>query len=123
VGLQRFPFAAYHTSEDTPDGLDPALMGQALDICERFVAVLEDNYVPRYRHQLQPWLTRHGLYFNWEEDPENFRRLNNLVLFSLDGKRSLLDLARLSGAGFFRVRDYLSRFVGKGLVERLEWRP
>lgn len=119
VGLQRHPFRYYHTSKDTPECLSAGHIGDALRVCDAFVDVVESNYVPRLRGKLQPWLTRRGLYFDHYVEPQLSAQLNNLVLFNVDGRRSLVDLASLSGAPFAVVRDYLERFVAEGLVDRL----
>lgn len=118
IGLQRHPFAEYHTSKDTPELLSLDLLTEAIEICDAFIDVMERNYVPAYVNFAQPWLTRHGLYFDAVEDRENFRKFNNLVLFNLDGEKSVLELARLSGLDFDTVWRFLEAFVEKRLVRK-----
>lgn len=118
VSLQRYPFREYHTSFDTPDIIRPSFLEEALQIGLAFVEVLERNYVPVFRGRLQPWLTRHGLYFDATEDPEKFQRLNNRVLFSIDGRTSVLELARRAELDFGVVWDYLERFADAGLIDK-----
>ena len=117
-GLQRFPFAQYHTSHDTPDILDPALLGEALEICETTIETLERNYVPSYAGLLPPWLTKHDLYFDVREDPATANTLNGSVLYGIDGKTSVLRLARESGLPFETVWRFLEAFADKGLIEK-----
>jgi aminopeptidase-like protein len=95
------------------------MLGEALQVCDGFVDIVESNFVPRLTGRLQPWLTRRGLYFDHYVEPALSAQLNNLVLFNVNGRRSVLDLARISGAPFTKVRDYLERFVEAGLMERL----
>ena len=116
VALQRFPFRFYHTNRDTPDILEPALVVEALKIADQFIDILERDYVPQYRNKAQPWLTRHGLYFDHYQDPQKFQRLNNTVLFNVDGRRPVSELARLAGVRFGELHDYLERFAALGLI-------
>jgi aminopeptidase-like protein len=118
ASLQRFPFRYYHTSRDTPDILEPPLVEEALRVADAFIDIVERDYVPSWRRKLQPWLTRHGLYFDHASDPEQFQRLNNLALFHIDGRRSVSALARLAGVGFGRLHAYLERFAELGLIAK-----
>ena len=116
--LQRHPFAFYHTSHDTPDILSPELIVEALKVSTSFIDVVERDYVPVFRNIAQPWLTRHGLYFDHYVDPQQFQRLNNLALFNVDGRKSVADLARLADVPFSLLYDYLERFRARGLVDK-----
>jgi aminopeptidase-like protein len=118
VALQRYPFAYYHTHHDTPDILSRDLVIEALKVADAFIDILERDFVPRYRNVAQPWLTRHGLYFDHAVDPEQFRRLNNVALFNLDGHRSVSELARMAGVGFGLLCDYLDKFAARGLIDK-----
>jgi aminopeptidase-like protein len=119
VGLQRYPFQHYHTMHDTPDVLELTHLQDALKICQASIDILETNFVPRFRNFLPPWLTRHNLYYDSIRDAERFSKLNNKLLYSIDGRRSLIDLATLAELPFADVRDYVTRLHEKGLVERL----
>ncbi|MBW2003586.1 MAG: DUF4910 domain-containing protein [Deltaproteobacteria bacterium] len=119
ISLQRFPFKEYHTSDDNPDLVNGDYLLEALDICLRFIQILECDYVPRYTNYLQPWLTRSGLYYDAQEDPENFEIFNNHILFNINGNNSILDLASRTGLSFFKVYDYLELFFEKKLIEKL----
>jgi len=116
VAIQRFPFAEYHTSDDTPAIVSPSYLLEALNVAEQFVTLLEKDYVPCWRNRLPPYLTRRGLYFDSKFDTEPFHRFNNLVQFHIDGKRSVLDLAALSGVAFSDLVSYLDQFVKQQLI-------
>lgn len=116
VAVQRHPFKEYHTSGDTLEIIDPFHLSTALDICLHFIDVIEGNFIPEFTGLLPPWLTRHGLYFDATDDRANFHRFNNLVLFNLDGTKSVIELAEQAGMSFETVRGYLERFAEKGLI-------
>lgn len=122
VALQRHPFREYHTGRDTPDILNLDNLAEALEICETTVSFLERNLVPRLNSFLPPWLTKHGLYFDATLDTEKFGKLNNLVLFSVDGKRTILDLADRAELPFDVVQRYIAGLAERDLV-RLEPAP
>jgi aminopeptidase-like protein len=116
VALQRYPFAQYHTSDDTPAIVRADYLLEALRVAEEFINLLDRDYVPALTQRLPPWLTRRGLYFDSKLDTERFQRFNNLVLFNLNGKRSVLELAELAGLEFAEALAYLDRFAEQGLV-------
>ena len=120
VALQRFPFDEYHTSDDTPDIINSKYLMEAVEIGKKFVQILEQNYVPDFLYRLPPWLTRRGLYFDCRDDKEKFHKFNNIVMFNVNGRFSLLDLAEMSGLDFFKVYDYMEKFVDQGIVKKSE---
>ena len=117
VALQRYPFLEYHTDQDTPEIIEPELLKAALKVCQRFVEGLEKNCVPSYTNYFSPWLTRQNLYFDSIEDPNRFRKFNNKILFNINGKKSLVDLADAAELNFSSVWEYLQKFVDKKLIK------
>jgi len=117
VSLQRHPFPEYHTSEDTPDIVSGKFLEEGLEITKTFVRILESDFVPRYRIVLQPWLTRHGLYFDCLSDFDHFARFNHHVMYNVNGHHSVLDIAEKAGLNFFDVLDFLKRFKEKGFID------
>ncbi len=117
-GLQRYPFAHYHTHFDTPDLLDRDLLAEAFEICELTIDILERNYVPVFTKRLPPWLTKHGLYIDASEDRERHNKLSGEVLYAIDGSRSVLGLARDAGLPFMSVWSYLEGFADRGFIRK-----
>ena len=93
-------------------------MLEALDFSERFVEMLELDYVPEYVGKLPPWLTRRGLYFDSKIDPENHDKYNNHLLYKVDGKKSVLDLAEIIGLTFSDTLNYLKDFLESGVIHK-----
>lgn len=119
AALQRYPFAQYHTSDDVPALLDGALMDAAVQAGLRFLEIMELNQVPEFTQKFQPWLTRRGLYFDYTKHPDQYHKLNNLVLFHADGRRTVLELAMLADLPFHTVRAYIDSFVEQGIMRYL----
>ena len=118
VAIQRFPFPEYHTSADCPELIDDRLMLEALEFSERFIDMLERDYVPEYVGKLPPWLTRRGLYFDSKLDPDNHNKYNNNLLYNIDGALSVVDLAEKTGLGFGIVLDYLNKLLESGVIRK-----
>ncbi len=123
AALQRYPFAQYHTSDDVPTLLEGTLLEQAVQAGIRFAQILEADAVPRFSLNFQPWLTRRGLYLDRTTDLAAYHKLCNLVLFHVDGRHTLLDLARLSGLPFQAVQAYLDAFAEQGILHYEPVRP
>ena len=118
VALQRFPFAEYHTSNDTLEIIEEQYLNEALKICENFISIMENDYIPEYTNLFQPWLTKRDLYYDSIDNPGKNHKLNNLVLFNVNGTNSVLDLARIADLSFFEVQQYLERFAEQNLMRR-----
>ncbi|MCP3932286.1 MAG: DUF4910 domain-containing protein [Bacteroidetes bacterium] len=123
ISLQRYPFPQYHTSDDTPDIINKEYMIEALNISDQFINILEKDYIPIYNNNLPPWLTKRGVYFDSKDDSDRFHKFNNLILYNIDGQRSVSDLAHLADLNFFEVLNYLSQFLNKNLIKRkrIDW--
>ena len=120
VSLQRFPFDEYHTSDDTPEIINNEYLLQSFQIIKNFIRLMETNYIPEYNNNLQPWLTRRRLYFDGENSPEEFRNFNNILLYNINGKNSVLDLANLIQTDSDRVFEYLEKFYKMDLIQKKE---
>jgi len=118
VAIQRFPFREYHTSGDTIDLIDYGLMMESLDFSERFINILENDYIPDYPNSLPPWLTRRELYFDSKLDPENHNKYNNHLLYNIDGEKSVMDLSETTDLKFEVSLKYLEQLYESGVIEK-----
>ena len=118
VAIQRFPFREYHTSGDVVELIEDDLMLEALDFSERFIKILENDYVPEYTGHLPPWLTRRELYFDSKLDPENNKKYNNHLLYHIDDKLSVMDLSDMAGLKFDVALGYLEQLATSGVIRK-----
>jgi aminopeptidase-like protein len=114
--LQRHPFEHYHTSFDTPDALDETRLSEAFDAIFKTIEVLETDSVPRILGVVPPWLTRHGLYVDRADKP-NLRKLNDQLLYAIDGIASASELAERFDLAFRDVKDFLERCARAGILD------
>lgn len=120
VGIQRFPFAEYHTSDDTIQIINKEYLSEALDIAKLFIRIMEEDYVPQYTNKLQPWLTRRGLYYDSKRDSQNYHKFNNSLLFNVNGETSVSELAEKGNLDFFAVNKYLNKMLHSNYINQLQ---
>jgi aminopeptidase-like protein len=118
VAIQRYPFKEYHTSGDVVELIEDKLMLESLEFSEKLIGILENDYIPEYSGNLPPWLTRRKIYFDSKLDPENHNKYNNHLLYNIDGKLSVMDLAELTGLKFELVIDYLDKLTNSGIIKK-----
>lgn len=118
VAIQRYPFAEYHTSGDTVELIEDKLMLESLDFSERFIHILENDYIPYYPDKLPPWLTRRKLYFDSKMDPENHNKYNNHLLYNIDGQTSVMDLCENIDLKLDASLDYLEELFEDGVIKK-----
>ena len=107
-------------SSDVPDLIQDELMLEALAISERFIDIIEQDYIPEYINKLPPWLTRRGLYFDSKLDSGNHEKYNNNLLYNIDGKHSVLELAEKYELNFANVKNYLEKLLESGVITKCE---
>jgi aminopeptidase-like protein len=118
VSIQKYPYKYYHTSEDIPQNINIEDLKTSLSLSIKFCELLEKDYIPEFTTLNPPWLTKHGLYFDRESDPENFHKYNNELLFNIDGKNSVIDLCKMTGIRFGNIYNYLEKFIDRGFIKK-----
>lgn len=125
---QFAPYAEYHSSQDTPDLMQPAQLDEMLDCLKKVVETLEDNaFVSRrfdgliclsnpeydlYMERPDPTVVK-----DLEADAEKWGHLLDCLFRYMDGDMTILDIATKHDLPFDRLSRYLRRFEEKGLVE------
>jgi len=119
VGIQRHPFKYYHTHKDNPDIIKSEYLIEGLKISKNFIDILESDYIPIFTYKIPPKLSKHNLYYDSIEDPLKFQKFNNHLLFNINGKNKISDLAEKIGLSYWEVYDYLENFVNLNLIKRI----
>ncbi|WP_096701972.1 DUF4910 domain-containing protein [Magnetospirillum sp. 15-1] len=125
---QFAPYAEYHSSQDTPELMQPAQLDEMLDCLKRVVDVLEDNAVVTRRFDGLICLSNpdYDLYMerpdptvvkDLDADAEQWGHLLDCLFRYMDGDHTILDIAAMHNLPFDRLSRYLRRFEEKGLVE------
>jgi aminopeptidase-like protein len=124
---QFAPYREYHSSRDTPELMDPAQLEEMLEVLKRTVDVLEKNATMERRFDGLVCLSnpQYDLYMerpdptidkNLGADAEKWGHLLDCMLRYFDGSKTILDIALAHDLPFSRLRRYLERFEGKGLI-------
>jgi aminopeptidase-like protein len=124
------PFPEYHTSLDTAELMDEALLDEMLDVFRAALRALDENVVAHRQFEGLPALSspRYRLYRErpdpavakeLPEDAEKWGYLADSLLRLFDGRTTVLEIAERFELPFDEVRAYVQQFADKGLV-RLE---
>jgi aminopeptidase-like protein len=84
---------------------------ETIDLCKRFVYLVEHNYFPCRTYTGNLFLSKYGLYEDLNVDDTIEK-----IQFSFEGNKSVLDISRELSVNFDRVVDYAKNFHAKGLV-------
>ncbi len=106
----------YHYDSDTPEAVDGYHLVESLWILQRIAEVFETDRVPVRNFKGPVRQDRYKLYADATAQKGEYD-LREAAPILMDGKRSLLDIARELGADFFAVRDFARRMEERGLVE------
>ncbi len=131
VSLTRWPFAGYHTDQDTPDKLLEERLQDTLDAAFEICLTLERNVCLERRFDGLVSLSRYGLYkaapgIERGDDSETVQRWNllmNCLPRYLDGKTGLLDVAERYRLPLSEVHAYAMEWVEKGLARTVSPGP
>jgi len=116
ISLTRYPYDEYHTSDDTPAIIHDAALAEAADIVEAIVRQFCCDYRPRRRFTGPVFLSGVGLWIDHAVNRPLNRAMEKIML-SLEGDRSISDIAAELQMDFWTVRDYLEQFRIKGLID------
>jgi len=118
LSLTRHPYPEYHTSEDNIELIDINKLREARDVIQTFFDMIEDDYIPVLNQPGPIFLSGYDLYPNWEEDPSKFPVWLSFldIMYSIDGRRSLLEIANNVKRPYSHVKDWCDSFSNKALL-------
>ncbi len=111
VSITRWPYPEYHTSDDNPGILSMEKIKESIDLCKRFVHLVEHNYFPCRTFTGNLFLSKYGLYEDLNVDDTIEK-----IQLAFEGNKSVLDISKELSVNFDRVVDYAKNFHKKGLV-------
>ena len=119
IGLQRFPFNEYHTDDDTFKIIDSKLLEESFLIVEKFIKILENDFVPKFKTFLPPRLSKRHLYFDYFND-KYASKYSFELLYSIDGIKTLSSICLKLELDFFKAEKYLNNMIDQGILEKNE---
>lgn len=112
-----FPYYEYHTSGDTIDIIKEENLVEARDIILEAIDIIENDYVPVRNYIGIPFVAKYGLWVDRNQNPEKRTAVNN-ILFLLDNKTSIFEIARKLTLDIKEVQDVLDKLIENKLVEK-----
>lgn len=115
VSITRWPYPQYHTTADNPSMIVPENLEEAKTVFTEILNILNTNRYPIYLSRGPIFLSRYNLHVAWLDNPKLNRCLEQ-ILFSLDGKHSVFDIAEEVGLDYATVYGYLKKFEEHQLI-------
>lgn len=115
ISLQRYPYEEYHSSEDSPEKIDTESMRQAVDSIIKIIDIIENDHVWQCTHPVPFYMSRFDLYNDAVSAFHDHLFFRN-VLFSLDGHKTLLEIAHKLSKPFEEVKAVIKSMNGHKLV-------
>jgi len=109
------PYKEHLSGLDTPDLVCDERLDQSVCLVLRMVDTLERNLVPMSTFKGQIFCARYGIDFDRDDEREDYQRVSG-IMFLIDGKRSVVDIARDSGLSFSTTKATLDEFHRLGLI-------
>ncbi|PKK91313.1 MAG: hypothetical protein CVV64_05970 [Candidatus Wallbacteria bacterium HGW-Wallbacteria-1] len=115
-GIGGAQFHEYHSDLDSPELFSMESLREGVMITARVIEALETDFVPSPLFRGPLHLSSQGLYVDPLIDPDGYRNVEALQIL-MDGARSVLEISRVLGIDFFRLRDFYRALHEKGLIE------
>lgn len=115
ISITRWPYPEYHTTADNPSIIDPRNLEETKSVFGATLHILNTNLYPVYLSKGPVFLSRFGLWVEWRDNPK-LNRAIQWILFLLDGKHSVFDIAEEVNLDYDVVYSYLRKFEEQKLI-------
>jgi aminopeptidase-like protein len=122
VCVGRKSFSYYHTDKDDIGNCDMTGLDSAYDALDRFINILENDYVPVRKYKGPLYLSKYDLSADFKTERGLSLDLDKMQIL-MDGDRSCLRIADDLGVEFELVYDFAKKLQQLGLVEGKECEP
>lgn len=118
ISLSRYPYPEYHTSDDNPSIISKEKMEEAKKIVSEILAIIDQDYIPLRNFKGPVFLSGYGL---WVDKRINYQLNDSIeqIMFSLEGNKSVFDIAQALNMEFEDVLGYVDKFLEKGLIKKI----
>jgi aminopeptidase-like protein len=112
----NWPYPEYHSSFDNPSVCSAKRLAESRDLVLAMVDALEENRIPRNRFRGEPFCSRYGIFVDGYANPQGHRALFD-ILFLVDGKRSIAEIADACHISFEATLGTVKELRRHGLVD------
>lgn len=118
--LTRYPYPEYHTSDDNMELIDVERLREGRDVLQQIIDIAERDFVPVLNQPGPIFLSGHGLYPDWRNDPALLPMWQSFVkvMYSIDGKHSVVELACKNNIPIEHYFYWVDAFAKKGLLTK-----
>ncbi len=118
--LTRMPYPEYHTSDDNINLIDIDRLRDTRDALQKIIDFAEEDYIPVLNQPGPVFLSGHGLYPNWRDDPSLLPMWQSFidVMYSIDGVHSVIELAIAHKIPISHFFYWVDAFAEKGLLTK-----
>jgi len=118
IGLSRFPFDEYHTTDDNLDIIHEEMLLEMGDVVEEIIRIYASNYIPKRTFRGPAFLSGDGLWVDWRENWALNRPIEKIMM-SFEGQHTVFDIAEKVNLDYWIVRGHVEKFREKGFVTSL----
>ncbi len=115
ISLTRWPYREYHTTADNPSIIDSDNLDEAKNVFLETIRILNTSLYPMYQSKGPIFLSRFGLWVEYQENPELNGAIQR-ILYLMDGKHSVFDIAQEVGLDYDTVYSYLLKCEENKLI-------
>ncbi|HEY1576111.1 MAG TPA: DUF4910 domain-containing protein [Terracidiphilus sp.] len=112
-------YPQYHSSEDTPELASLTRLSESRDMVLKMIESIDRNEIPINRFKGEIFCSRYGLNIDAYTDREGNHALFD-VIFLIDGKRSIAEIARICKVTVASVRCIMEMLRERSLVEFID---
>ena len=109
--IYDLPYAEYHSSLDTPEAIDWDNLDRSSELVSRIIEAIETEPIPVPLFKGELFCSRYD-----SIDYAAMFKVMNEVVYRLDGKKSMADIAHESGLPYTDVVAFIDILIKEGLV-------
>lgn len=113
IMISRFPYDEYHTSDDTPKIIKKEKLEETQEFIQETIKIMENNYIPTRKFKAPLFKKKYGIHTN----NKAFNRQGDYLIYLIDGKRSVIELAFMSGLGYEFCDNLLKKMENDNIID------
>lgn len=111
-------YPEYHSHLDDPNLCNENMLIDSVEKVLSIIEAWENNYIPVNKFRGEIFLSGCNINYDFASDPKNGQALFE-VMHLIDGKHSILDIAKSTGLSFSSVLNIVNKFCEKNLIEKI----
>lgn len=116
VSLQRYPYDEYHSSDDNMERVDTTSLQRAYDLTLKLLDIIEKDRIWYCTNPVPFYMSKFNLYNDAVSSKREFFLFRDL-LFNLDGRQSLLEIAHKLKVPFDEIYSNVKAMENHNLVQ------